>query len=295
MEENRNKTESGDTPESIKSTGSVISTSGEETIHCLTVIGQIEGHYALGDGQKATKYEHLIPLLVSIEESREIDGMLMVLNTMGGDVEAGLALAEMVASMSKPTVSLVLGGGHVHDAGAKSQHSVFGNGDDLRFHAHGLYLYRVSRSDLSCGFLLLRYFYTGTKGSLLLVEAVAKPSAGFIDGLSVLLVIGALFHLVQLGKDFLRGLPRLGNYPFRLPAGFLIGLFKAHFQLCLEEGGFFGVFLRLPEKPRRLIPVLFHEKPCLLQLLDGCFKAGGVGIDALFGVLYDIVTQSQTA
>ena len=112
MEENRNGTDTRENPDSIRSTGSVISSSGEETIHCLTVIGQIEGHYALGDGQKATKYEHLIPLLVSIEESREIDGMLMVLNTMGGDVEAGLALAEMVASMSKPTVSLVLGGGH---------------------------------------------------------------------------------------------------------------------------------------------------------------------------------------
>ena len=110
MEEKKNETP--ENPETIKSTGSVISSSGEETIHCLTVIGQIEGHYALGDGQKATKYEHLIPLLVSIEESREIDGMLMVLNTMGGDVEAGLALAEMVTSMSKPTVSLVLGGGH---------------------------------------------------------------------------------------------------------------------------------------------------------------------------------------
>ena len=111
MEESKEINENNQ-QENIKSTGSVISTSGTETIHCLTVIGQIEGHYTLGDGQKATKYEHLIPLLVSIEESREIDGMLMVLNTMGGDVEAGLALAEMVASMSKPTVSLVLGGGH---------------------------------------------------------------------------------------------------------------------------------------------------------------------------------------
>ena len=98
--------------EYIMKSGSVISSSGGETIHCLTVIGQIEGHYLLGDGQKATKYEHIIPLLVSIEESSEIDGMLMVLNTMGGDVEAGLAIAEMVASMHKPTVSLVLGGGH---------------------------------------------------------------------------------------------------------------------------------------------------------------------------------------
>jgi len=98
--------------EDIIKSGSVISRSGDETIHCLTIIGQIEGHYLLGDGQKATKYEHILPLLVSIEESEEIDGMLMVLNTMGGDVEAGLAIAEMVASMSKPTVSLVLGGGH---------------------------------------------------------------------------------------------------------------------------------------------------------------------------------------
>ena len=81
-------------------------------IHCLTVIGQIEGHYMLGEREKATKYEHIIPLLVSIEESDEIDGLLIILNTMGGDVEAGLAISEMIASMKKPTVSLVLGGGH---------------------------------------------------------------------------------------------------------------------------------------------------------------------------------------
>ena len=107
-----NQSENNDKLEYIMKSGSVISSSNDETIHCLTVIGQIEGHYILGEGQKATKYEHIIPLLVSIEESNEIDGMLMVLNTMGGDVEAGLAIAEMVASMSKPTVSLVLGGSH---------------------------------------------------------------------------------------------------------------------------------------------------------------------------------------
>mgnify|MGYP002581151277 CR=1 FL=1 len=95
----------------IEATGSV-TTEGRHFIHCLTIIGQIEGHYNLGDGQKATKYEHIIPLLLSIEESDEIDGLLVVLNTMGGDVEAGLAIAEMIASMSKPAVSLVLGGGH---------------------------------------------------------------------------------------------------------------------------------------------------------------------------------------
>jgi len=96
----------------IMKSGSVISRRDGEAIHCLTIIGQVEGHYILPAGQKSTKYEHIIPLLVSIEESDEINGMLMVLNTMGGDVEAGLAIAEMVASMSKPTVSIVLGGGH---------------------------------------------------------------------------------------------------------------------------------------------------------------------------------------
>ncbi len=90
-----------------------VQTKGDDgNIHCMSIIGQIEGHYILPEGQKATKYEHLIPLLVSIEESNEIDGVLIVLNTMGGDVEAGLALSEMIASMTKPTVSLVLGGGH---------------------------------------------------------------------------------------------------------------------------------------------------------------------------------------
>lgn len=86
--------------------------SGKGQIHCLSIIGQIEGHYLLPEGQKATKYEHIIPLLVSIEENRETEGVLVILNTMGGDVEAGLAIAEMIASMTKPTVSLVLGGGH---------------------------------------------------------------------------------------------------------------------------------------------------------------------------------------
>ncbi len=94
----------------IKSGGIV--TDGGHSIHCMTIIGQIEGHYILPNDQKATKYEHLIPLLVSIEESADIDGLLIVLNTMGGDVEAGLAIAEMIAGMKKPTVSLVLGGGH---------------------------------------------------------------------------------------------------------------------------------------------------------------------------------------
>jgi len=105
------KEERGEKLEEIVESGAVI-TEGGHSIHCMSIIGQVEGHYVLPSDQKATKYEHLIPLLVSVEESKEIDGLLLILNTMGGDVEAGLALAELVAGMKKPTVSLVLGGGH---------------------------------------------------------------------------------------------------------------------------------------------------------------------------------------
>lgn len=83
-----------------------------ERFECVSIIGQVEGHYLLPEGQKATKYEHLLPFLVSLEEDDEVDGVLILLNTMGGDVEAGLAIAEVIASMKKPTVSLVLGGSH---------------------------------------------------------------------------------------------------------------------------------------------------------------------------------------
>ena len=96
----------------IEESGGVVAKSKDETIHCLSIIGQIEGHYMLPEGQKATKYEHILPMLVSIEQDEDIDGVLILLNTMGGDVEAGLAIAEVIASMKKPTVSVVLGGGH---------------------------------------------------------------------------------------------------------------------------------------------------------------------------------------
>ena len=82
------------------------------SIHCLSIIGQIEGHQILPEDVKTTKYEHVLPMLAAIEESPEITGLLILLNTVGGDVEAGLAIAELIAGMSKPTVSLVLGGGH---------------------------------------------------------------------------------------------------------------------------------------------------------------------------------------
>ena len=98
--------------ENIEMSSSSIAENHCERFQCISIVGQIEGHYFLPEGQKATKYEQIIPLLVSIEESDDVDGVLIILNTMGGDVEAGLALAEMIASMTKPTVSLVLGGGH---------------------------------------------------------------------------------------------------------------------------------------------------------------------------------------
>jgi len=84
----------------------------QSNIHVITIIGQVEGHLVMPSQNKATKYEHIIPQLVAVEQSKEIEGLLVILNTVGGDVEAGLAIAEIIASMSKPTVSLVLGGGH---------------------------------------------------------------------------------------------------------------------------------------------------------------------------------------
>ncbi len=96
----------------IQESGSVDIRSSRGNFHCLTIIGQIEGHMLLPPQNKTTKYEHVIPRLAAIEESPDTDGLLLILNTMGGDVEAGLAIAEMIAGMKKPTVSLVLGGGH---------------------------------------------------------------------------------------------------------------------------------------------------------------------------------------
>ncbi|WP_197057085.1 ClpP family protease, partial [Caldibacillus thermoamylovorans] len=90
----------------------VPSLSNDSNIHCLSIVGQIEGHLQLPPQNKTTKYEHVIPQIVAIEQNPKIEGLLIILNTVGGDVEAGLAIAEMLASLSKPTVSLVLGGGH---------------------------------------------------------------------------------------------------------------------------------------------------------------------------------------
>ncbi len=108
VNENNNN---GDDASSFE-TGSITVKKDGHFIHCLTIIGQIEGHYILPSQNKTTKYEHVIPQLVAIEESREIDGLLIILNTVGGDVEAGLAIAELLSTMKTPTASLVLGGGH---------------------------------------------------------------------------------------------------------------------------------------------------------------------------------------
>ena len=91
---------------------SAATTDGKHILHCISIIGQIEGHQVLPVQNKTTKYEHILPQLVAVEESEEIEGLIILLNTVGGDIEAGLAIAELVAGMKKPTVSLVLGGGH---------------------------------------------------------------------------------------------------------------------------------------------------------------------------------------
>ncbi len=98
--------------DTIKELGSVETVDGRHKIFCLTIIGEIEGHSVLPENAKTTKYEHIIPQLVAVEQDENIEGMLIILNTVGGDVEAGLALAELISGMKKPTVSFVLGGGH---------------------------------------------------------------------------------------------------------------------------------------------------------------------------------------
>ena len=105
--------EERDTPQQqLVEMGSSVVRNSHGTIHCLTIIGQIEGHTLASQTTKTTKYEHVLPLLAAIEESEEVDGLLLLLNTMGGDIEAGLGIAEMIAGMTKPSVTLVLGGGH---------------------------------------------------------------------------------------------------------------------------------------------------------------------------------------
>ncbi len=101
-----------DESELIEKTGSIRPQNAKHLIHCLTIIGQVEGHYVLASQNKTTKYEHIIPALVAIEQDRSIEGLIIILNTVGGDVEAGLAIAELIAGMKTPTVSLVVGGGH---------------------------------------------------------------------------------------------------------------------------------------------------------------------------------------
>ncbi|MBU5434567.1 ClpP family protease [Pseudoflavonifractor sp. MSJ-37] len=110
MDEKQN--EPGGQEQDIRELGSSLIRTARGTIHTLTIVGQIEGHQVLDSSSKTTKYEHVLPLLAAVEESDDIDGLLVLLNTVGGDIEAGLAIAELISGMEKPTVSLVLGGGH---------------------------------------------------------------------------------------------------------------------------------------------------------------------------------------
>lgn len=112
MNQNNSTEQQQQDREQVVELGSDLTKSSKGNIYTLTIIGQVEGHQVLPETAKTTKYEHVLPLLAGIEESDEIDGLLLLLNTVGGDIEAGLAIAEMIAGMRKPTVSLVLGGGH---------------------------------------------------------------------------------------------------------------------------------------------------------------------------------------
>ena len=112
MSNNKNESQSNEQLEAIKDLGTIRVEDCKHKIFCLTIIGEIEGHSCLPENSKTTKYEHIIPQLVAVEQDQNIEGVLIVLNTVGGDVEAGLALAELISGMKKPTVSFVLGGGH---------------------------------------------------------------------------------------------------------------------------------------------------------------------------------------
>ena len=117
MDEQQEKEQQGvlspeQTIQPIIDLGSSVISTRTGTVHVLTIVGQIEGHQVLPPDSKSTKYEHVMPLLAMVEENEQVDGLLVLLNTMGGDIEAGLGIAELIAGMSKPTVSLVLGGGH---------------------------------------------------------------------------------------------------------------------------------------------------------------------------------------
>ena len=109
---NPGQEDGGEEREQIVDFGSALTRTPHGSVYCLTIIGQIEGHMTASSSTKTTKYEHVLPLLAKLEESSEVDGVLFLLNTVGGDIEAGLAIAELIAGMTKPTVSIVLGGSH---------------------------------------------------------------------------------------------------------------------------------------------------------------------------------------
>jgi len=112
VESENEKSDNENSMQAILDFGSAMTRTSHGNVYCLTIIGQIEGHSTAGQGAKTTKYEHVLPLLAKLEESDDVDGVLFLLNTVGGDVEAGLAIAELIAGMTKPSVSIVLGGSH---------------------------------------------------------------------------------------------------------------------------------------------------------------------------------------
>ena len=225
-----NKNGTGNMLENIEKSGSVTTGSDGVNIHCLTIIGQIEGHYVLDNTQKATKYEHIIPLLTAIEEGDQIDGLLIVLNTQGGDVEAGLALAELIASMKKPTVSLVLGGGHsigvplavsakcsfIVPSATMTIHPVRTTG--LVVGVHQSFDYFARMQDRICGFVAANSKISKDKLSeyMLRTDQIATDVGSIIDGREAVAcglidAIGGLSDALEALHDMIEGTKQNNN------------------------------------------------------------------------------------
>ncbi len=210
----------------IEETGAVRTQNAKHLIHCLNIIGQIEGHTILPDDAKTTKYEHVLPALVAIEQDRHVEGLLVLLNTMGGDVEAGLAIAEMISGMKTPTVSLVVGGGHsigiplavstdvsiIVPSASMTVHPVRTNGLVLGVPQTTIYFEKIQERITSfvtknsriseeslCSMMMNTQELSTDMGTVL--SGKEAVSCGLIDRLGSLHeAIDALYHLIEVGE-----------------------------------------------------------------------------------------------
>ena len=221
--ENSASSELIDRAELIERTGQAVSENSKHLIHCLTVIGQVEGHYAAPAGTKTTKYEHIMPALVAIEQDRSIEGLLIILNTVGGDVEAGLAIAELISGMKTPTVSVVLGGGHsigvplavsaklsfIVPSATMTIHPVRTNGLVIGVPQSFTYFFRMQ--DRICDFIVKHSRLDREKLNELMMETdeLAADIGSVIDGIKAVDIglidaVGSLSDASDALKDMIR-------------------------------------------------------------------------------------------